>query len=39
LYFLHSQQAPGQQVLALFLEEWPTPSFLMGLCPLLSCLD
>jgi hypothetical protein len=38
LYFLHPQQAP-QQVLALFLEEWLIPSFLMGLHPLSSRLD
>lgn len=32
LYFLHPWQEP-QQVLALFLQEWPIPSFLKGLCP------
>ena len=31
LHFLRLQQVP-QQVLALFLEEWPIPSFLMDLC-------
>lgn len=33
LNFLHPQQVP-QQVLVLFLEEWPTPLFLMGMCAL-----
>ena len=30
LYFLHPWQEP--HVLALFLQEWPIPSFLKGLC-------